>query len=77
MGHEVVLIGPDVAESSARLVDLALGSGGELVTLLMGADAPDDLAGQLEAHVVAHHPGVDVLVYQGDQPGDLFQLGVE
>ncbi|ERB53221.1 dihydroxyacetone kinase [Rhodococcus sp. P27] len=77
MGHEVVLIGPDVAESSARLVDLALGSGGELVTLLMGADAPDALAGQLEAHVIAHHPGVDVLVYQGDQPGDLFQLGVE
>ncbi|OYD69383.1 DAK2 domain-containing protein [Rhodococcus sp. OK302] len=77
MGHEVVVIGPDVVASASRLIDLALGSGGELVTLLMGADATDGLAGQLQGHVEATYPGVDVLVYQGDQPGDLFQLGVE
>ncbi|QXW02570.1 DAK2 domain-containing protein [Rhodococcus globerulus] len=77
MGHEVVVIGPDVEASAARLIDLALGSGGELVTLLMGADAADGLAERMEAHVISTYPGVDVLIYQGGQPGDLFQLGVE
>ncbi|MGC0363427.1 DAK2 domain fusion protein YloV [Rhodococcus sp. 27YEA15] len=77
MGHEVVVIGPDVVATSARLIDLALGSGGELVTLLMGEEAPHGLSESIRGHVAARHPGVDVLVYRGGQPGDLFQLGVE
>lgn len=59
VGHDLVAVGTEVLE---RL----LGGGGELVTLVRGEDA-DDLAEQCQAWVEAHHPGVDVLVYDGGQ----------
>ena len=37
---EVHLIGDDLAEVCRRLLDRMLGGGGELVTLVLGADAP-------------------------------------
>ncbi|MEV0946232.1 DAK2 domain-containing protein [Rhodococcus sp. NPDC049939] len=77
MGHEVIVIEPDVVEAGRRLVDLVLGTGGELVTLLMGSEAPEGLDTDLADHISRRHPGVEVIVYQGGQPGDLLQLGVE
>ncbi|MCQ4119287.1 DAK2 domain-containing protein [Rhodococcus tibetensis] len=77
MGHEVIVIEPDAAAAGKRLVDVVLGGGGELVTLLMGAEAPDGLGTELADHISQRHPGVEVMVYHGGQPGDLLQLGVE
>lgn len=77
MGHEVVLIESDAVTAGTRLVDLALGGGGELVTLIMGANAPEGLGEHLSDHVARNHVGVDVMVYVGGQVDDLFQLGVE
>ncbi|AOW94469.1 dihydroxyacetone kinase [Rhodococcus sp. WMMA185] len=77
MGHEVIVIEPDVVAAGRRLADLVLGTGGELVTLLMGAEAPAGLDEDLADHISQRHPGVEVIVYQGGQPGDLLQLGVE
>lgn len=77
IGHEVVVIAPDASEAGRRLLDQVLGVGGEMLTLLLGAAAPDGLADMLIDHVDRHHPGVEVLVYPGGQDGDLLQLGVE
>ncbi|MFD4266150.1 DAK2 domain-containing protein [Rhodococcus sp. NPDC058481] len=77
IGREVVVIAPDAAEAGRRLIDQVLGVGGELLTLLLGAEVPDGLADLLSAHVTAHHPGIEVLIYEGGQSGDLLQLGVE
>ncbi|MFC9787965.1 DAK2 domain-containing protein [Rhodococcus sp. NPDC127528] len=77
LGREVVVIAPDAAEAGRRLLDNVLGVGGELVTLLLGAEVPAGLADLLTDHVAKHHPGVEVLVYPGGQDGDLLQLGVE
>lgn len=77
MGHEVVVVEAEPAAAVTRLVDRALGSGGELVTLILGADAPDGLGEHISDHVTREHPGVDVMVYFGGQAGDLLQLGVE
>ncbi|TQF67147.1 DAK2 domain-containing protein [Rhodococcus spelaei] len=77
LGREVVVIAPDAAEAGRRLLDNVLGVGGELVTLLLGAQVPDGLADLLTDHVAKHHPGVEVLIYPGGQDGDLLQLGVE
>ncbi|WP_072687720.1 DAK2 domain-containing protein [Rhodococcus marinonascens] len=77
MGHEVIVIEPDVGAAGRRLADLVLGTGGDLVTLLMGAEAPAGFDTDLTDHISRRHPGVEVMIYQGGQPGDLLQLGVE
>ncbi|TSE01046.1 DAK2 domain-containing protein [Skermania sp. ID1734] len=77
IGHEVVVIEPDVRAAGTALLDRVLGLGGEMVTMLRGADATDELVQTLTEHVDAHHPGVEVLVYDGGQRDDLIQLGVE
>lgn len=77
IGHEVVVIAGDAAEAGRRLLDQVLGVGGELVTLLIGAQAPDGLGDALADHVSNNHPGVEVLVYPGGQETDLVQVGVE
>lgn len=80
---EVVLIepGPAAPESltdlSCRLVDRMLAGGGELVTVILGADAPEGLADVLEDHVRVTHPEVEVTAYPGGQPDAVIFVGVE
>ncbi len=77
---EVVLIEPgpaDVAALSCRLVDRMLAGGGELVTALLGADAPDGLEQAVEEHLRIAHPEVELAAYQGGQPGAVLVVGVE
>ncbi|MGV9613438.1 DAK2 domain-containing protein [Nocardia xishanensis] len=77
VGHDVVVIDRDVRGAAQTLLDRMLGLGGELVTLLMGEDAPAGLAEELSAHIARSFPGVEVTVYPGGQQGDLAQIGVE
>ncbi|WP_327152201.1 DAK2 domain-containing protein [Nocardia sp. NBC_01329] len=77
VGHDVVVIDRDPRAAGRTLLDRMLGVGGELVTLLVGAGAPDGLAGDLTGHIGAGFPGVEVTVYSGGQQGDLIQIGVE
>lgn len=76
-GHEVVVIDRDVRTAGRTLLDRLLAFGGELVTLLLGAQAPDELGAELAAHIARGFPGVEVIVYSGGQHGDLVQIGVE
>ncbi|WP_282784299.1 MULTISPECIES: DAK2 domain-containing protein [unclassified Nocardia] len=77
VGHDVVVIDPDVRSAARTLLDRMLGLGGELVTILLGAQAPAGLAEELTEHITAGFPGVEVVVYPGGQAGDLVQIGVE
>ncbi len=77
VGHDVVVIDPDPGRAARTLLDRMLGLGGELVTLLLGADAPSGLADELAEHISATFPGVEVVSYEGGQPVDLVQIGVE
>jgi hypothetical protein len=54
-----------------------LHAGGELVTVLLGEDAPDGLDDMLERYLSRAHPEVDVLVYRGGPAGEPVALGVE
>ncbi|MFZ2527990.1 MAG: dihydroxyacetone kinase, partial [Rhodococcus sp. (in: high G+C Gram-positive bacteria)] len=76
-GHDVVVIEHDLVAAGASLLDKVLAAGGELVTMLVGSDAPQGLTEQLAAHLDTHHPEVEVVVYHGGQGSDLLQLGVE
>ncbi|EEP73914.1 dak phosphatase [Micromonospora sp. ATCC 39149] len=74
---EVHLIGVDLADTCAAVVDRMLGGGGELVTLLSGADAPDGLADAVAEHVARRWPFVEVQAYPGGQPHYPLLVGVE
>jgi DAK2 domain fusion protein YloV len=63
---DFAIVGDDLLDVSTQVLDRLLGGGGELVTLVSGEDG-DDLAESCQAWVEAHHPGVDVLVYEGGQ----------
>ncbi|KAB1912553.1 DAK2 domain-containing protein [Micromonospora sp. AMSO31t] len=74
---EVHLIGTDLLGTCTAVVDRMLGGGGELVTLLCGADAPAGLADRVREHVERSWPFVEVQAYEGGQPHYPLLLGVE
>src|SRR5690606_20838009 len=74
---EVHLIGTDLSGVCRQLLDQLLGGGGELVTLLLGAEAPEGLAADLTDHLATAWPFVEVQVHQGGQPHYPLVVGVE
>jgi uncharacterized protein len=80
---EVVLIEPgppgvDALDRAAcGVVERMLGAGGELVTALLGADAPDELATELTDYLRREHPETELVVYHGGQADAVLIVGVE
>jgi hypothetical protein len=74
---EVHVIGADLEDVSRRLLDRMLGGGGELTTLVLGADAPDGLDERLREHVTQTWPFVELQSYAGGQPRYHLLVGVE
>jgi DAK2 domain fusion protein YloV len=80
---EVTLVVPgpaslEVLDGAARgVIDRMLTGGGELVTVLLGADAPDELATGLENFLRRAHPEADLAMYRGGQTGVVLHLGLE
>ncbi|MDQ6686642.1 MAG: DAK2 domain-containing protein [Actinomycetota bacterium] len=74
---DFAVIGSEQAVVAIDVLERLLG-GGELVTIVTGADDESAaLATICEEHVAAHHPGVDVVVYDGRQARYLLLIGVE
>ncbi len=73
---DFVLVGADLFDVAMGVVERLLGGGGELVTIVAGADS-SDLAERCAAHLAAAHPMVDVVVHEGGQPRYPLLLGVE
>ncbi len=63
---DFAIVGKDLYEVACGVLERLIGGGGELVTLVAGAEA-GDLAQACEAWVERAHPGVDVVVYAGGQ----------
>jgi dihydroxyacetone kinase-like predicted kinase len=74
---DVVEVGAELDVVGKRIIDRLVASGGELVTLVTGADATADLAATLRRRVGREHPGIDVVVYEGGQPLWPLIVGVE
>jgi dihydroxyacetone kinase-like predicted kinase len=74
---EVHVIGADLEQVCRQLLDRMLGGGGELVTLVLGADAPAELEGRLRGHVTSAWPFVELNSYAGGQPRYHLLVGVE
>ncbi|MFD7501932.1 DAK2 domain-containing protein [Streptomyces sp. NPDC059850] len=74
---DVAVIGTELAPTAETVLDRMLAAGGEMVTLVLGADLPDDIAERLERHVREGHFAVDTIVYRGGQPSAPLIIGVE
>ncbi|MEU0849237.1 DAK2 domain-containing protein [Streptomyces flaveolus] len=74
---DVAVIGADVTAVAGTVLDRMLAAGGELVTLVLGDDAPEPLAETLEARVREAYLAVDTVVYRGGRQGALLLVGVE
>ncbi|GAA5182076.1 hypothetical protein GCM10023322_18210 [Rugosimonospora acidiphila] len=74
---EVNLIGHDLRRTCRDLLDRLLAGGGELVTLLTGADAPPGLGAALREHLGRRWPFVEAQVFDGGQPLYPLMVGVE
>ncbi|MCH5674373.1 DAK2 domain-containing protein [Streptomyces gilvus] len=74
---DVAVIGTDVTATAETVLDRMLQAGGELVTLVLGDEAPESVAGRLEARVRESYLAVDTVVYRGGRQGALLLIGVE
>ncbi|WP_228387879.1 hypothetical protein [Nocardioides sp. dk884] len=65
---DFVVVGEDRFAVATDVLERLLGGGGDLVTIVAGAEDSDgELAARCAAYVEAHHPAVDVVVYDGGQ----------
>jgi fatty acid kinase len=74
---EVNMIGKDLHDTCHSLLDRLLAGGGELVTLIIGAEAPDGFAERLRTHLAQRWPFVEAQIYDGGQPHHPLLVGIE
>ena len=74
---DIVIVGSDVATTARDILSGLLAVGGELVTLVIGADAGSDLRDELPDWLAQHHPLTEVVVHDGGQPLWPIIMGVE
>jgi DAK2 domain fusion protein YloV len=74
---DVAVIGADVTATAQTVLDRMLAAGGELVTIVLGDEAPQSVADRLEARVREAYLAVDTVVYRGGRQGSLVLIGVE
>jgi len=77
LDDDVAFIGSDVEDVARSLLDRMLAGGGELVTVVLGMDAPPGLGPALEEHLRRSHREVEVGVFDGGQEHYPVLLGVE
>jgi dihydroxyacetone kinase-like predicted kinase len=74
---DFAVIGDDLVTVARTVLDRMLGSGGELVTLVTGADLEPGLAEAVAEHAREGRPEVDTVQYDGGQPRYPLLIGVE
>ncbi|GAA4578336.1 DAK2 domain-containing protein [Planotetraspora phitsanulokensis] len=74
---EAALIGAALASTAVEVARRLLSGGSELVTLVTGEDAPDDVLRAVQDHLERARPDVEVTVLAGGQGGYPLLIGVE
>jgi dihydroxyacetone kinase-like predicted kinase len=73
---DFTVVGSDLFDVSVEVINRLLGGGGELFTVLAGAEG-EELAQRCATYLRASFPAVDVLVYDGGQDRYPLLFGVE
>jgi DAK2 domain fusion protein YloV len=74
---DIVVLGSDQRAVAIDVVERLLAGGGELVTVIVGAEADSTLAGAVVDAVRRDYPDVDTVVHEGGQPRYPLLIGVE
>lgn len=74
---DIVAVGSDVSSVARGILDGMLAVGGELVTVVLGADAGPELREDLPDWLAAQHPLTEVVIHDGGQPLWPLIIGVE
>ncbi len=74
---DIALIGPSLTTAAKEVLVRLLASGGELVTLVTGADAQPELVTAVRSFLHHDHPEVEVVVIDGGQASYPLLIGVE
>jgi dihydroxyacetone kinase-like predicted kinase len=74
---DVVVVGTDLHEVAVEVTERLFSSGGELLTVVSGDQAPVGAAQALAEQVRRRHRGIEVSVVEGGQPHYPLLLGVE
>jgi dihydroxyacetone kinase-like predicted kinase len=74
---DFAVVGHDLYETAVSVADRLLLGGGELVTLVRGADESDSLADRLQHDIEQRYAGVDVVCFDGGQARYPLLIGVE
>ena len=74
---DVAFLGTDVAAAAREVLDRLLSAGGELVTLVVGAEAETGLGAGVAAALERDRPELEVVVIDGGQPVYPLLVGVE
>jgi DAK2 domain fusion protein YloV len=77
VGRDFVEIGDETLAVAMSVLQRMLATGGELVTIITGAQAPAELADDIVGSLAESHPDLDCIVYPGGQTRYLLLLGVE
>jgi dihydroxyacetone kinase-like predicted kinase len=74
---DFAVVGVELADVARQVLDRLLSGGGELVTVVRGAEADDALLGAVREHLRRVYRGVEVSVIDGGQDRYVLLLGVE
>ena len=77
VGGDFLEIGQSVAAVASATLDRLTSAGGELVTIVVGADAERRDVEAVTHNLEKRNPGVEVVVYEGGQPFWPMIFGVE
>jgi DAK2 domain fusion protein YloV len=74
---DFAVVGDELLATAIVVTERLLSGGGEMVTLVRGADEHDGLTDAVRSHLERSYPEVDVLVYDGGQARYPLLIGVE
>lgn len=77
IGDDVVLIGQSIQQTVLDLVAKLLATGGELVTVVLGASADENIGVAMTEFIATGYPAVEISIYHGGQTDNVVIVGVE
>ncbi|MGV9710400.1 DAK2 domain-containing protein [Gordonia sp. NPDC003424] len=77
IGSDVLVISADQTGAATALVDLMLATGGEMVTVMAGADVDDEVLDAITVQMRRSYQGVELAIYRTGQSDQILQVGLE
>ena len=77
VGGDIAIVGDDFDTVATEVLQAVTGGTAELVTLVVGDEAPDGIADRLQQSLRGEHRGVEIEVVEGGQPHYPLLVGAE